>query len=109
MENSVGVRLHLPSAPGSGAALRRRLLASSRRYHRPTGQIQPPGRTQDWIKLGGKVTFTLRLYSVLKERIGVARIGAKHSLLLGILLGGTIYALTCACTKSIVMVAGLKL
>lgn len=36
---------------GSGAALCRGLRASSRRYHRPTGQIQPPGRTQDWIKL----------------------------------------------------------
>src|SRR6185437_12966197 len=49
------VRLHLPSAPGSGAALCRGLRASSRRYHRPTGQIQQPERTLDWIKLGGKV------------------------------------------------------
>ncbi|MET4024428.1 hypothetical protein, partial [Bradyrhizobium sp. S3.2.12] len=31
------------------------LRAGSRRCHRPTGQIQQPGRTQDWIKLGGKV------------------------------------------------------
>jgi putative transposase len=56
MENTVRVCLHLPSAPGSGAALRQRLRASSRRYHCPTGQIQQPGRTQDWIKLGGKVS-----------------------------------------------------
>ena len=55
------------------------------------------------------VTFMLRLYSVLKERIGIARIGAKHSLMLGILLGRTIYTLTYACTKSIVLVAGLRL
>ena len=56
MEDAVRVCLHLPSATGSGAALCRRLRASSRRYHRPTGQIQQPGRTQDWIKLGGKVS-----------------------------------------------------
>ena len=42
-------------ATGSGAALCRRLRASSRRSHRPTGQIQRQGRTQNWIKLGGKV------------------------------------------------------
>src|SRR5438105_12258657 len=60
MEDAVRVRLHLPSAPGSGAALCRGLRASSRRYHRPTGQIQQPGRTQDWIKLGGKVTLVLQ-------------------------------------------------
>ncbi|MGY3033848.1 transposase InsO family protein [Bradyrhizobium sp. USDA 4354] len=56
MEDPVGVRLHLSSAPGSGAALCRRLRASSRRSHRPTGQIQRPGRTQNRIKLGGKVS-----------------------------------------------------
>src|SRR3954462_15784215 len=56
VEDAVRIRLHLPSATGSGAALCRGLRASSRRYHRPTGQIQQPGRTQDWIKLGGKVT-----------------------------------------------------
>src|SRR5213593_3456560 len=39
--------------PGSGAALSRRLRASSRRCHRPTGQIQRHGRTHDWIKPGG--------------------------------------------------------
>ena len=54
-KNAVRVRHHLPPAPGSGAALCRRLRASSRRSHRPTGQIQQPGRTQNWIKLGGKV------------------------------------------------------
>ena len=48
----------LIAASGSGAALCRGLRASSRRYHRPTGQIQPPGRTQDWIKLRGNVTRT---------------------------------------------------
>src|SRR6266567_846758 len=53
MENAFRVRL--PPATGSGAALCRGLRASSRRYHRPTGQIQQPGRTQDWIKLGGEV------------------------------------------------------
>lgn len=51
----VRVRFHLPTATESGAALCSRLSASSRRYHRPIGQIQSPGRTQDWIKLGGKV------------------------------------------------------
>src|SRR6476620_7150714 len=55
MEEAVRVRLHLPPAPGAGAALCRGLRAGSRRCHRPTGQIQQPGRTQDWIKLGGKV------------------------------------------------------
>ena len=57
MADAVRVRLHLPPATGSGAALRRGLRASSRRFHRPTGQIQQPGRTQDWIKLGGNVTW----------------------------------------------------
>ena len=38
------------------AALCRGFRASSRSHRRPTGQIQQPGRTQDWIKLGGKVT-----------------------------------------------------
>src|SRR5947209_16206179 len=56
VEDAVRIRLHLPSATGSGAALCRGLRASSRRYHRPSGQTQQPGRTQDWIKLGGKVS-----------------------------------------------------
>src|SRR5579871_2117591 len=55
MEDALRVRLHLSPATGSGTALCRKLRASSRRSHRPTGQIQPPGRTQDWIKLRGKV------------------------------------------------------
>src|SRR5579871_6793622 len=55
MEDALRVRLHLSPATGSGTALCRKLRASSRRSHRPTAQIQPPGRTQDWIKLGGKV------------------------------------------------------
>ena len=62
MEDVVRVRHDLPPAPGSGAALCRRLRASSRRSHRPTGQIQRQERTQNWIKLGGKVSgysFTL--------------------------------------------------
>ena len=55
MEDAVRVRIHLPSATGSGAALCRRLRASSRRSHRPTGQIQRQGRTQNWIRwIGGK-------------------------------------------------------
>src|SRR5271165_1886913 len=49
----------LEPAPGSGAALRQRLRASSRRSHSPTGQLQPPERTQDWIKLGGNVKSLL--------------------------------------------------
>jgi transposase InsO family protein len=60
MEDARRVCLHLPSAPGSDAALCRGLRASSRRYHRPTGQIQQPRRTQDRIKLGGKVTLIHR-------------------------------------------------
>src|SRR5262245_41593621 len=55
MEDAVRVRHHLQPAPGAGAAPCRGLRASSRRYHRPTGQSQLPERTQDWIKLGGKV------------------------------------------------------
>src|SRR4030095_15270548 len=55
MEDASRVCLHLPSAPGSDAALCRRLRASSRRYHRPNGPIQQPPTTQDRIKLGGKV------------------------------------------------------
>src|ERR1700730_17018099 len=55
MEDTFRVRLHLPPAPGSGAALCQELRASSRRSHRPTGQTQQSGRTQNWIKPGGKV------------------------------------------------------
>jgi putative transposase len=56
MEDAVRICHHLQSAPGSGAALCRGLRASSRRSHRPTGQPKRHERTQDWIKLGGKVT-----------------------------------------------------
>jgi putative transposase len=42
MEDAVRVRLHLPSAPGSGAALCRGLRASSRRSHAPTAQPGNP-------------------------------------------------------------------
>ncbi|WP_441268860.1 Hsp20 family protein [Bradyrhizobium sp. 215_C5_N1_1] len=52
----------MPPAPGAGAALCRGLRAGSRRCHRPTGQIQQPGRTQDWIKLGGKVRTSEETY-----------------------------------------------
>jgi len=37
MAHAFRVRLHLQSAPGTGAVLRQRLRASSRRHHRPTG------------------------------------------------------------------------
>src|SRR5256714_1466168 len=55
METPVRIRLDLPPAPGSGAALCRELRASSRRYHHPFGQTQQRERTQSWIKLGGNV------------------------------------------------------
>lgn len=48
----IRVRRNLQSASGSGAALCRKLRASSRRPH---GHIQPSERTQNWIKTGGKV------------------------------------------------------
>src|SRR4051794_30702855 len=56
MEDAFRVRLHLPSAPGSGAALCQELRASSRRSHRPTAQPKRQERTQNWIKLGGNVS-----------------------------------------------------
>jgi hypothetical protein len=55
-EDTFRVRLLLPSAPGSGAALRQGLRASTRHSHRPTGQSKRQKRTHEWIKLGGKVT-----------------------------------------------------
>jgi hypothetical protein len=58
MEDTFRVRLHLPSAQGSGAALCQELRASSRRSHRPTRQTKRQERTQRWIKLGGNVTAT---------------------------------------------------
>src|SRR5215218_9799668 len=63
MENPVRARLDLQSAPGSGAALCRWLRASSRRYHRPTGQPKRHERTRNWIKLGGKVNGTQRKFT----------------------------------------------
>jgi hypothetical protein len=57
MEDTFRVRLRLPSAPGAGAALCQGLRASSRRSHRPNGQTQQSGRTQNWIKPGGKITL----------------------------------------------------
>src|SRR3981081_2671445 len=58
MEDAFRVRLHLPSAPGSGAALCQGLRASSRRSNRPTGHSTRQERTHRWIKLGGNVTTT---------------------------------------------------
>src|SRR5258705_1769201 len=52
MEDAFGVCLPA-SAPRAGAALCRGVRASLRRYHRPTVQIQQPGRTQNRIKLWG--------------------------------------------------------
>jgi hypothetical protein len=72
MENPVRVRLYLPPAPGSGAALCRWLRASSRRYHRPTGQPKRHERTRNWIKLGGKVTPNL-----LSQLIGVREMASE--------------------------------
>ena len=55
MADAGRVRLHLPSAPGSGAALCQRLRASSRRSTAQQGKSNSRERTQNWIKLGGKV------------------------------------------------------
>jgi hypothetical protein len=65
----------LPPAPGSGAALCRGLGASPRGYHRPSGQIQQPERTQDWIKVGGKVTgdYHSAFSSAEISQTGIAR------------------------------------
>jgi hypothetical protein len=76
MEDAVRVRLHLPSATGSGAALCRGLRASSRSYHRPTGQLQQLGQTQDWIKLEGKVTGTRSVASDVRTASLSAQISA---------------------------------
>src|SRR5215475_7167131 len=61
MEDTIGVRLHLQPATGYGAALCRWLRTSSRRYHRPIGQIHRAERTHDWIKLGGKVISAIQI------------------------------------------------
>src|SRR5882757_3675240 len=69
MEDTFRVRLHLPSAPGSGAALCQELRASSRRSHRPTGQPKRQERTQNWIILGGNVT---RRAAILEQSSSIA-------------------------------------
>src|SRR4029077_15094115 len=51
------------------AALAGGFSALPRRYHRPTGQIQQPGRTQDWIKLGGKAKV---------RKVPTAEVGARR-------------------------------
>src|SRR4051794_23710820 len=76
MENPVRVRHDLPPAPGSGAALCRRLRASSRRSHRPAGRIQRQGRTQNWIKPGGKVTVSERWIERRETRL--AALSSDH-------------------------------
>jgi hypothetical protein len=68
MEDTIGVRLQLQPATGSGAALCRWLRTSSRRYHRPTGQIHLPERTQEWIKLGGNVRRRRRIGAFAETR-----------------------------------------
>src|ERR1700731_5352170 len=72
MEDTFRVRLLVPSAPGSGAALRQGLRASSRRSHRPTGKSKRQKRTHEWIKLGGKVSHDRleceEAYFVMAER-----------------------------------------
>ena len=50
------VRQDVP-ASGDGAAQPHQLRSVPRRYNRPPGQIKPPERTSDWIKVGGKVTM----------------------------------------------------
>lgn len=54
MENPVRVRHDLSPAPGSGAALCRRLRASSRRSHRPTRQIQRARTNSELDKTWGQ-------------------------------------------------------
>ncbi len=55
----------------------------SRRYHHPIGQIQQPERTQDWIKLGGKVRARAALPHIAERdtplgRWAKALIGRAH-------------------------------
>jgi hypothetical protein len=57
-EHEAGVSVPICAASMASATRAKRLRAHSRRSHRPTGQIQLPGRTQDWIKRGGKVMRT---------------------------------------------------
>src|SRR3977135_3946264 len=83
-EDAVRVRLHLPSAPGSGAALCQGLRASSRRSNRPTGHSNRQERTHRWIKLGGNVTHDVeRVLSDIDADHGDRGIGCpRHGVLL---------------------------
>jgi putative transposase len=56
LEDAFRVRLHPPSATGSGAALCQGLRPSSRRSPRPKGQSNRQERTHRSIKLGGNVS-----------------------------------------------------
>lgn len=76
MEAAVRIRFHLPLAPGVGTAVFRGLHASSRGCHRLICQIQPPGRTQDWIKLKGKVKLTAETPMRITGAVNVAKLKA---------------------------------
>src|ERR1700730_17783340 len=77
MEDTFRVRLLVPSAPRSGAALRQGLRASSRRSHRPTGKSKRQKRTHEWIKLGCKFTAAVACHDPILEvfpnRFGIRR------------------------------------
>src|SRR5260370_30223992 len=79
MEHAFRVRLELPSAPGSGAALCQGLRARSSRSHRPTGQSKRQERTHPWIKLGSKVTDDAR-GGVKDAREDWCRLDARENL-----------------------------
>jgi Integrase core domain len=62
--------------------LRQWLRPSTRRTPSPTGRLQPPERTQDWIKLGGKVSGMIRqagtgLFAG-SARSGHCNVGRRH-------------------------------
>jgi putative transposase len=61
--------LKFSSAPGSGAALRQGLRASSRRSPRPTGLSNRQKRTHNRIKLRGKVSGGSRIIIDYRRRI----------------------------------------
>src|SRR3954470_5363136 len=81
MEDAFRVRLHLPSAPGSGAALCQELRASSRRSHRPTGQPKRQERTQNWIKLGGNVNRAVHLATRLTSWLHMQHLGPARQMI----------------------------
>jgi len=58
MADTDRLRGHVPPAAGSDAPHSDWLRACPRRSTGPRGPIQPPERTQDWIKDGGNVTET---------------------------------------------------